>query len=188
LEVCYWLFETTYIKRMKNIVSASVGTALEQNQQQLNSQLLNKFASIANKCPLSDGNAVYQARTLLQIIKNQYMEFTDSCDADKPSVARLGKGTDNESDYVEVLPNNFLLFPNPNNGEFNVLYNLNDKQSAIKVSLFDVAGKLVYQKELDTTTNFTSLNTIDLMNGIYHCIITDAKDIQLYTNKLVIIK
>jgi hypothetical protein len=188
---------------MKNIVSASVGTALEQNQQQLNSQLLNKLlnnnygftvsdvntiASIANKCPLSDGNAVYQARTLLQIIKNQYMEFTDSCDADKPSVARLGKGTDNESDYVEVLPNNFLLFPNPNNGEFNVLYNLNDKQSAIKVSLFDVAGKLVYQKELDTTTNFTSLNTIDLMNGIYHCIITDAKDIQLYTNKLVIIK
>ena len=77
---------------------------------------------------------------------------------------------------------------NPNNGEFNVLYNLNDKQSAIKVSLVDVAGKLVYQKELDITTNFASLNTTHLNNGIYHCIITDANGIQLYTNKLVIIK
>ena len=183
--------------------TAVITTNIEQNKNDINTQLLNKLLNdtyaytasevqlvetIANKCPLTDGNGVYQARTLLQIIKNQYIEFTDSCGADKPSVARLGKEADNESDDVEVLPNNFLLFPNPNNGEFNVLYNLNDKQSAIKVSLVDVAGKLVYQKELDITTNFASLNTTHLNNGIYHCIITDANGIQLYTNKLVIIK
>jgi hypothetical protein len=60
---------------------------------------------------------------------------------------------------------NFSLYPNPSNGIFNVKLNAG-KADNVTVSVFDIAGKLVYRKELDNAHTF-SVDISDKANGTY---------------------
>jgi hypothetical protein len=181
--------------------TAVITTNIEQNKNDINTQLLNKLLNdtyaytasevqlvetIANKCPLTDGNGVYQARTLLQIIKNQYMEFTDSCDADKPNGARISLTDEEGNTDVEQFAESFLIFPNPNNGNMQVLYNLNSNKQA-KINIFDVNGKIIISKAFDNETNLMQLNINVISNGVYYYQIIGDKSNILKSDKLIII-
>lgn len=184
-----------------NNTAVTVST-MEQNHNDINTQLINKLLNsnyayttgqvllietIANKCPLNDGNAVYQARTLLQIIKEQFIEFTDSCDVEKPSGARVAN-VESAEIITNVVHSDFVLYPNPNNGEFNVLYNIDAQLTNVTINIIDINGRLVYEHKLDTESNMSNFNTNNLKNGVYHFTIIDANNNQLYNTKLVIIK
>ena len=133
------------------------------------------------------GASFYQARTLLQIIKQQFIEFTDSCNIDKPSGARIVTQNDEGEEYIQEIPENFVVFPNPNNGNFQVLYSLNEsKQASIKV--FDVNGKLVFVKPLDANSNLTQLNLENISKGVYYYQIIGDDSTLLKSDKLIIIK
>lgn len=81
-----------------------------------------------------------------------------------------------------------MLFPNPNNGEFNLLYTTDNVTNGVKISIMDISGKVVYSQALEKETNLGAIKTNNLSNGVYHISITDNKENVLYTNKLVIIK
>ena len=113
-------------------------------------------------------------------------KFTDSCDTDKPSGARL-INTNDESAFELETTNNFVLFPNPNNGTMQVLYSLIESMQAT-IIVYDVAGKQVYAKQLDANTNLIQLNLDNLSNGVYHYQIINHKQEVLKSDKLIIIK
>lgn len=79
----------------------------------------------------------------------------------------------------------FNIYPNPNNGIVLVKYIIpqNDKG---EIKIYDLAGKLIEEYTLNSSSNTLSLNT-NLDNGIYlyQVIVNDEV---LKTNKLVVIK
>lgn len=187
----------------KNInMNSSTANDIEQNQKDVNTQLLNKLIysqyqysdsevelveTIAHKCPLTDGNAVYQARTLLQTIKQQYMLFTDSCNSDKPNGARMEHTDDEGNTITEQLYNNFVLYPNPNNGNMQLLYSVKPETQAI-IMIYDIAGKQLYAQKLEVNTNLITLNLDALSDGIYYYKIISTQNEVLKSDKLIIIK
>ena len=114
------------------------------------------------------------------------MEFTDSCGADKPSGARIGHTDDNGNSYVEELPDNFILFPNPNNGQLNVLYTLHT--ATAQLTVYDISGKQVFEKQLNNSTNLMELSIAHLSEGVYYYTIIGENKVVLKKDKLIIIK
>jgi hypothetical protein len=63
----------------------------------------------------------------------------------------------------------FKLYPNPNNGTFNVGYTL-DKQTNVKLTMYGIDGKLIkelYSGEQTVGDNNFTYNLHDLSDGIY---------------------
>ena len=82
----------------------------------------------------------------------------------------------------------FLLYPNPNNGILNILINSNELNQDAKIKIFDVLGKLVYEKNFfdnDYSQNLT-LNIDNLTSGVY--IITVGINEKATSKKLIITK
>lgn len=77
------------------------------------------------------------------------------------------------NDLVEV-ENLFTIFPNPNNGQFMIQLN-STSNNTIKVDVFDLRGRSIYNKFLNSTSGFDQ--TIDLGNiqsGMYLVNVTDG--------------
>jgi len=64
---------------------------------------------------------------------------------------------------LDVKKLNFVVFPNPNNGDFSIKFNKVEKIIEIKIS--DVSGKLLTSKKFNTT-NFVNLK-INKPKGLY---------------------
>jgi hypothetical protein len=80
----------------------------------------------------------------------------------------------------------FLLYPNPNNGNMNMTYDLG-KDTEGSMTLFDVTGKLINTYHLQNTNGTIEINESQLPNGIYIYFIL-VNGIKVNTNKIVIIK
>lgn len=79
----------------------------------------------------------------------------------------------------------FSIFPNPNNGQFTIKLNSNSDEK-ISISVYDVRGRLVLDKNYDSTGNFEQ--DIDLNNveaGIYLIKVSDGLN---QTTKKIIVK
>ena len=77
------------------------------------------------------------------------------------------------------------IFPNPSNGQFNVLLNYQAKDDA-QLSIYNILGKAIYQKQITKNSNSVSIE-IDLSNeakGVYF-IKLENNDLN-YTKKIVI--
>jgi hypothetical protein len=145
---------------------------------------LDNLSSIADLCPQLYGNAVYQARALLQSITYVGKVYADSCDNSK---VRKEMWLDDEPRSVSVAEGVLAkLFPNPNNGSFVLVYDLKTITEA-KVSIYDISGKLVYVKTIDNLESRITINTINLNNGIYFIQLSDDTKL-LWTDKVVIQK
>lgn len=82
-----------------------------------------------------------------------------------------------------ILPS---IFPNPNNGTMQLNYELSEEETGT-LTIFDVAGKLVFSYLLDNSkTNFT-INESELNNGVYLYQIKRNNEI-VNSDKLIIIK
>jgi hypothetical protein len=145
---------------------------------------LDNLSSIADLCPQLFGNAVYQARALLQSITYVSKVYTDSCDNSK---VRKSIWLDDEPTSVSVADGvQAKLYPNPNNGSFTLAYDLKTLNIA-NVTIYDISGKLVYSKTIDNLESRISINTLSLNNGIYFIQLSDDTKL-LWTDKLVIQK
>jgi hypothetical protein len=173
--------------------SASVNNDITQTQNSYNNFYINGIQSqadmdeliyLANLCPNQYGNAVYQARALLQTITYANTDYNDNCNTDKLG-ARLGYNDDEKGVSVTggVIAK---LYPNPNNGEFNLAYDLKTNNEAT-LQITDVAGKLVYTSVIDNLNNIVQLNTKYLQAGIYFVQLIHNKQL-LWTDKLIISK
>ena len=95
---------------------------------------------------------------------------------------------------VSVSPTGFLdhpnqqggiqIYPNPNNGNFTLSYQLIDVTEA-DVTIEDVTGKLVYSTKLNVQNRSINLNLGNVRNGIYFLKVIGNKEI-ISVNKIVI--
>ncbi|WP_299128317.1 S8 family serine peptidase [uncultured Winogradskyella sp.] len=67
--------------------------------------------------------------------------------------------------------NNFKLYPNPSKGEFTINFksNLNDSNNDVKVDIYDLKGRLVYNNIFTEVASIfkQTINTGDVNSGIY---------------------
>lgn len=91
------------------------------------------------------------------------------------NVSIINKYTyDNNSLNIEQHTNNawqVLVYPNPTTSSLNIKFNL-PKEDDIKLSIFDIQGKLVLEKNLGKINTGEFIETIDLINvspGTYIC-------------------
>ena len=85
--------------------------------------------------------------------------------------------------------NQISLFPNPNNGNFTLSYNLNNTVGTSKLILTDIAGRNIYSYGLAGNAGKENIR-IPLNNGIYFWKITTGTDIlgtEISGGKLVIL-
>jgi hypothetical protein len=173
---------------------------LEQNQQTVNNLILRKLINvnylytsadvatlytIANQCTVAGGNSVYQARNLLMTIADNVIEFIDNCN----EVPKRMMETSPSPTSVSAVPEQekkFKLYPNPNNGNMVLDYflNTNDKGEII---IYDITGKLIDKRIINSSSNQMLISNEQLNNGIYFYIINVNEQTQ-QNGKIVIIK
>ena len=121
--------------------------------------------NLANSCPYTDGGVVYQARALYNTIYDTYINFIDNCNIGVGN--RLFDNVVNSSETKEI--NVILkskLYPNPNDGEFNISVTGLKEDRKIEVYIFDVAGKLVLQETSFAIEDVINIKP-ELLNGTY---------------------
>ncbi|ESU23714.1 hypothetical protein FEDK69T_11180 [Flavobacterium enshiense DK69] len=78
----------------------------------------------------------------------------------------------------------FTLYPNPNNGNFNVQFTSNSSNE-IKIGVHDLRGRLVFEKEYQNTGTFhQNLQLNNVQTGIYMVTVQDGE--RKETKKIVI--
>jgi hypothetical protein len=157
-----------------NATSANAGiiptSVVETNQQQYNSiylaalgfsidslapQQISDLFDIALQCPSEGGNAVFEARALLNWALNKSLEFSDSC----YSSSRISPGGTNSNSIAQV-------FPNPNDGNMVLTYDLQNINTA-RFEVCDALGRVLYSSSLDPQKTKKDMELIGLANGAY---------------------
>ena len=173
---------------------ASTSNDINQTQHDFNTLYINginsqadfdQLSDLAKLCPNQYGNAVFQARALLQILTYQYVEYTDSCYTDKLN-ARFGYDDEVESSISVSGGVQAKIYPNPNNGTFMLAYDLK-KYNEAAVQILDVTGKIVFNADIDNMNSILNINTNQLQSGIYFIQLTKGKQL-LWTDKVMIQK
>jgi len=127
---------------------------------------------LANKCPDWDGDAVYEARALLSMYDTAGTVYSDSCHS--------GGGhrpIKNNSTETSLSTATFNLYPNPNNGNFTLQYDLGTNSSG-NVKIYNTLGEMVGEYTLDNSEGKMNISNSGLSNGVYLW--------KLYTNNQVI--
>ncbi len=129
---------------------------------------------IANQNPIDGGIGVYDARVMLGIDLNDTVASTDS--------------GQRKAIHPSIISTNskFKLYPNPNNGNMQLDYTLDQNQSA-QMNIYNLMGKIVNYYELKPGHNIMQINEQSLENGVYFYHIYSNNNV-IYSSKLVIIK
>ncbi|TYC15578.1 T9SS type A sorting domain-containing protein [Bizionia gelidisalsuginis] len=84
-------------------------------------------------------------------------------------------------DYT--LENNFAIYPNPNNGEFNVKFNATS--SNVSLELFDIRGRSVYTQGFNNSGAFNeTINVGNVQSGMYLLNVNDGS--RTFTKKIIV--
>jgi len=67
----------------------------------------------------------------------------------------------------------FSVSPNPNNGQFSIMYLLPQNQKG-KLEIFDINGRRIYEMNLPPWSTMQYLSLPQLTNGVYHCAISSG--------------
>lgn len=79
----------------------------------------------------------------------------------------------------------FKIFPNPNNGNFNVMYLLPQNKTG-RLEISDISGRVVYTQTLPQWSTLQNFSLPQLTNGIYNLTINSSN--QVVNKKIVVIK
>jgi hypothetical protein len=142
---------------------------------------LNDVLTLANQCPDKYGSVVYDARNLyMRLIEDVYY-FETNCESQPAS--RQAKPNKTRIANSNKLNTNIVVFPNPSNGIININMPLLSKGDW-KISITDVYGKIVQQKQLQNGTINQQFNIA--IKGMYFITITDTKTGKQEVSKFVI--
>lgn len=169
--------ENTIEENYKNYFN--VLSRLIQNAN-TSSDSLNLF-QLAEKCPFTEGQVIYQARALYNIINDTSINFVDFCES---GVQRISKTIENDKVESE---NNLTIFPNPSTGEINIIF-INKELDFLEIKVQDLNGKIVYENKKLTSENGLSKLLLDVENGIYIVQIKNPINHGYYIEKVLIQK
>jgi hypothetical protein len=131
-------------------------------------------------CPGKQGAVVYQARALRSYITKLVFNYTDNCEEVKYSA----RENTTEGNTEIITKWNVELFPNPNQGNFNIVSKTPSEKLAI--SIMDVNGRTLHQANI-VTENFVYILNYNLENGIYFITIENG-NLEKTTKKMVVTK
>jgi hypothetical protein len=147
------------------------GVTLQQRDQ---------LFSIANQCPLTGGYVVYQARTLLNLIMNSSLVFTDNCES------QSAKKEEKHIKSISLIKRYIHLYPNPSNGTIHLNYTLG-KDEIGKLIITDLSGRHISEYALQYDKTSVSVSEGALQNGIYFYEVWISGN-RIHQDKLIIIR
>ncbi len=75
----------------------------------------------------------------------------------------------------EVGFDNFAVYPNPNNGNFNIQFNTNSS-NGVKVLVYDMRGRNIYQNDFSSSATFNqNIHLNNAQAGVYLLTVTDGE-------------
>ncbi|WP_082333699.1 reprolysin-like metallopeptidase [Mangrovimonas sp. TPBH4] len=84
----------------------------------------------------------------------------------------------------EFSANEFTIFPNPNKGEFTIKLN-SQSGNDIKVDVYDVRGRLIYQRSFTNSSDFSeTIGLNNVQSGMYLVIVNDGE--RSATKKIIV--
>lgn len=180
-----------FLQLEEAISTLSTTTTFETNQKlvyqlfaklksdnHLNSTEEANLLALAQACPLSEGNAVYTARSLYYALK-QADVVHNTCESNgitfqaSPLVPEI-------ANQVKARVN---VYPNPAQDLINVVY---DFEEATNLYLFSLDGKLVMEAKVAPDTSIYSLHVTELPNGVYWLKLGEKE--QAETVKVIILR
>jgi hypothetical protein len=146
---------------------------------------------LAKGCPERDGLVVYQARVLYNSINDVFNLFQNNCATlDNDDDEQDGDNNRKARPVVNnpITPYNTInVYPNPSTNTFNInLAEAGIEQASLKI--YDVNGRIVLEKEVNTTEKPIVELKLNNTEGIYLLILTDVNTNVLYKQKLVLQK
>ncbi len=133
--------------------------------------------AIAAQCPSEGGAVIWEARVLYYGIINDIINFENNCEAIGKSLQHASKPTSD---------NDFVLYPNPNDGTMTLKYHLNENDNA-DLMLYDIAGRTIRSFQINSKSTVLNIDESELNAGIYYYNLR-VND-KIYKNgKIVIIK
>jgi hypothetical protein len=139
----------------------------------------NSLKVLAAKCPFTDGNSVYQARTLL-FNTGDTTDYTNACEVFTPPTVANSRIKASITASEGSSPLETAVYPNPAKNELTVVTGV--KGSSITIT--NLLGQVVLSSDLE---NLTTLDVSNLKNGTYLYTITKDKTI-IKSDKLIITK
>ena len=136
---------------------------------------LAQLRSIAYGCPFTDGLAVYTARTACRFTDEDWTDYTNLCENQVITSARMAAPT-------PTKVNELLIYPNPASTNINV-------QSAIDGVLIitNNIGETVAEHTV-AKNEIIEINIAQLTNGMYLCVLMDKNNTVIATEKIDIIR
>jgi hypothetical protein len=135
--------------------------------------------TLANKCPFIEGEVIYQARTLYNIINSTVGLFKDNCPINENN-SRLA----DTKNISPVNTWNATVYPNPATDELFISSNVISED--IKVNITDINGRLIAQYNIKTSGSVANIK-LDMKSGIYFVTLSNSNG-EKVVKKLVIAK
>lgn len=157
-------------------------STIAKDNYELDHKNITDLLAIANQCPVEGGNAVYNARAILNFMSNENYTFSDdNCySRGNPDSKRIG-GSNN--DIVNSAKYN--IYPNPADDYFTIEYI--EGRIGNKIELVDIVGKTVFSQTINNEKARQEIRINELPEGVYFCRIYDEK-LEVFTSKIVILE
>lgn len=144
--------------------------------------------ALANLCPELNGGVVYQARALYSDIYRDLTVFNDDSCMDVDTGYIAGKRGQPNPDpgviNINAQQQNYTMYPNPNNGTFEMRQAIADKEPVV-AEVFDVVGRKVGKEKITFNASTAKLRVYNVSPGIYLLQLTDSKK-RIFKYKFVI--
>ena len=126
--------------------------------------------ALANGCPARDGAVVYKARAFNSILTHNYTEYNDEgCLYGNPATYRMGDSV------ASVVSENYTLYPNPNNGTFEIRQN-NVQNKQVQMKVYNSLGAVIYQTSANFTGGKVQVSFGQPAAGMYMICLDDGSD------------
>ena len=133
------------------------------------------IGAIANLCPNLYGAVVHNARSLYNVLTNQYITYIDDCMPPALSERKRHTGPGNNgsnSDDILAGKQSYRLYPNPSHGNINIVQHINDPLP-VSAEIVDAIGQTIYKADLMFQGRFIQMHT-EVPPGIYVLHLTDS--------------
>ena len=141
-----------------------------------------KLKTLVDGCPVRDGMVIQQARALYSLIYRDFTIHFDDC----PQSATAKSAKQNNTPLINVTNRSFNLYPNPNNGNMILDYNLGKDEKG-ELAIYDISGKMLASYILSSEQKTLTISKTALNSGVYYYSII-VNNVILETRKLVILK
>ena len=138
--------------------------------------------AIANKCPYIEGSIVFKARGLYNLVFTDVKQFNDLGCEGKACDSGSRKTSHTSSDISDGQQ--YLLYPNPNNGIISLQQLLPDDKP-VWAEVLNVAGTSIYKEQIQFSNGNSKLFVSNRISGTYLLHLIDSKG-RMFTLKFVI--